>query len=255
MNSAGRDRSAEFAGRVALVTGAAGGIGRASALELAARGAAVMVGDIDERGEATAREIREAGGLAASVVVDVGDAESVHAMVDATIAEFGRLDFAHNNAGVSAIGRTADLEPEQFERVIRVNLLGVFHCIKYEIPRMLEVGGGAIVNTASMWAFTGSAGKSAYAASKHGVAGLTRTAAVEYGAEGLRINAVAPGPIETAMTRAAPDDLMARIVEHTAVKRIGAPEEIARAVAWLCSDESSYVNGTVMPVDGGWLAS
>lgn len=245
----------QFNGKVALVTGAAGGIGRASALEFAARGAAVVVTDRAEDVEETAQAITEAGGTACAEVTDVADPDAVRVLIERTMQRFGRLDFAHNNAGVSGTGLVAELEPEEFERIIRVNLMGVFACLRYELPPMLRAGAGAIVNTASIWAFTGSRGKSAYTASKHAVVGLTRAAALDHGGGGVRINAVAPGPIETAMTAAVPAERMRDIVARTAEGRMGQPHEVARAVAWLCSDEASYVNGAVLPVDGGWLAA
>jgi NAD(P)-dependent dehydrogenase (short-subunit alcohol dehydrogenase family) len=240
---------------VALVTGAAGGIGRATALELAGRGAAVMVSDLSEAVLQTEQAIIAAGGIAASTLGDVGDPDQAKALVERTVQRFGRLDIAHNNAGTSSTGLLADTDPVEFERVIRTNLIGVFACMRYELPPMLEAGAGAIVNTASVWSFSGSLGKAAYVASKHGVAGLTRTGALDHGGSGVRINAVAPGPIATAMTAAVPPERMRGIVARTATGRMGQPEEIARAVVWLCSDEASYINGAILAVDGGWLAS
>jgi NAD(P)-dependent dehydrogenase (short-subunit alcohol dehydrogenase family) len=242
-------------GRVALVTGAASGIGRATALELAARGAVVMANDISDAVQHIEEAIVAAGGTAASAVADIGRAGEAQSLVEYTLERFGRLDIAHNNAGVSGTGQVAEVEPEDFERVIRINLLGLFACMRYELPPMLAAGTGVIVNTASIWSFTGSPGKAAYVASKHAVAGLTRTAALDHASSGVRINAIAPGPIETAMTAAAPPAFLREVVGRTAERRMGRPEEVARAVAWLCSDEASYINGAILPVDGGWLAS
>lgn len=242
-------------GRAALVTGAAGGIGRATALELAARGASVMVSDVSDAVRDTEKAIVAAGGMAAAAVADLGRSTEAQLLVEYTLERFGRLDIAHNNAGVSGTGAVADIEPEDFERVIRINLLGVFSCMRYELVPMLAAGAGVIVNTASVWSFTGCRGKAAYVASKHAVAGLTRTAALDHAGSGVRVNAIAPGPIETAMTAAVPPAVMQAIVDRTAERRMGRPEEVARAVAWLCSDEASYINGAILPVDGGWLAS
>lgn len=247
--------SYDFEGRVALVTGGARGIGRASALELARHGAAVAVADLLGDAEQTVSEIEALGGRGLWIEVDVGEAGRVAAMVEQVVATFGRLDFAHNNAGVFAPAPLADLAEEEFDRVVRVNLNGVFYCLKHEILRMREQGGGAIVNTASIWSFLGAPAQASYAASKHGVLGLTRTAAADHAADGIRVNAVAPGPIETAMTASVPAEILEAIVQRSAEKRIGQPDEIARAVAWLCSGGAAYVNGVTIPVDGGWLAA
>jgi NAD(P)-dependent dehydrogenase (short-subunit alcohol dehydrogenase family) len=244
----------DFTGRVAFVTGAARGIGRASALAFAARGAAVAVCDVLDDAHETVRQIEDNGGKSLFLHCDVTDAAQVEDGIRQTVAQFGRLDFAHNNAGVFAPAPLADLAVEDWNRVIAVNLTGVFHCLKYEIPELLDKG-GAIVNTASVWSFNGAEAQAAYAASKHGVVGLTRNAAIDYGERGIRINAVAPGPIETPMTAAVPEPVMGQIIGRTTQKRYGQPREIGEAVTWLCSDAASYVNGAVLPVDGGWLAS
>lgn len=245
----------DFTGKVALVTGAAGGIGRASALAFASSGAAVVVSDVADGIDETVDLITEKGGQATAARCDVGDPDAVRELVEFAVRTYGRLDYAHNNAGIFVPAPLADLENDDFNRVLRVNLSGVFYGMKYQIRQMLEQGGGAIVNTASIWSFVGAGAQAAYVASKHGVMGLTRSAAADYGGTGIRINAVAPGPIQTAMTAAVPPDIMAQIVNRTVDKRVGQPEEIAAAVIWLCSDSASYVNGTTLPIDGGWLAS
>ena len=248
------DVEQEFAGKVAMVTGAARGIGRASALAFAACGASVVVADVLEDSEETVAQIEVMGGRALFVRCDVSSEDDVAAAVAGAVSEYGRLDLAHNNAGTFHPVPLADLEVVDWERVIAVNLTGVFLCLKHQIAAMLGRG-GAIVNTASIWSFNGSPAQAAYAASKAGVLGLTRTAALDYGRSGIRVNAVAPGPIQTAMTAAVPDEIMASVIGRTAVDRYGQPAEIGEAVTWLCSDRASYVNGATLPVDGGWLVS
>lgn len=245
--------SREFDGRVAYVTGAAGGIGRSSALAFAARGASVVVCDLNDPAE-TAAEVQEHGVQALAVQLDVSDAAAVRDAVAATVRTFGRLDFAHNNAGTFAVAPLADLADDDWNRVIAVNLGGVFLGMKHQIPHLLETG-GAIVNTASIWSEQGAAAQGAYVASKHGVAGLTRAAAIDYGGRGIRVNAVAPGPIRTAMTAAVPDEAMAPVLGRTTLGRYGEAPEVAEAVVWLCSPAAAYVNGVVLPVDGGYLAA
>jgi NAD(P)-dependent dehydrogenase (short-subunit alcohol dehydrogenase family) len=246
-------------GKVALVTGAAAGIGKATAELFARRGALVVVSDIDtEAGEAAAAGIREAGGSAVFIRADVGDPADVERLVTAAVDEFGGLDYAFNNAGIA--GQSAavhDHEIDSWERVIRINLSGVFYCMKYEIPRMLERGGGAIVNCSSIMGHVASPVAPAYVASKHGVNGLTRSAALAYSARGIRVNAVCPGYIDTAMLRDAEariPGLLDQLTTLEPIGRLGAPEEIAEAVVWLCSDAASFVTGTPMVVDGGAIA-
>ncbi len=242
----------EFDGKVALVTGAARGIGQASALAFARRGAAVVVCDMLDLTD-TVQQIEDAGGKAIGVTTDVSDSGAVQNAVNSAVSTFGRLDYAHNNAGTFAPAPLADLDEADWHRVIAVNLTGVFLCLKYQIPEIIKTG-GAIVNTASIWSFAGSGCQAAYVASKHGVAGLTRTAAQDYGTAGIRVNAVAPGPIDTAMTAAVPKEAMAPVIARTTMNRFGQPNEIAETVTFLCSDAASYINGAVLPVDGGWLA-
>jgi len=245
--------SGDFAGKVAFVTGAASGIGRASAVAFAARGAAVVVCDLAEPAD-TVAEVERLGATALPFQLDVSDGDALRDAVDAAARAFGRLDYAHNNAGTFAVAPLADLTEADFTRVLAVNLTGVFLGMKYQIPHLLETG-GAIVNTASIWSEQGAAAQAAYVASKHGVAGLTRTAAIDYGGRGIRINAVAPGPIRTAMTAAVPADAMAPVIGRTTLGRYGEAAEVAEAVVWLCSPAAAYVNGTVLAVDGGYLAA
>jgi NAD(P)-dependent dehydrogenase (short-subunit alcohol dehydrogenase family) len=243
----------QLAGKVALVTGGASGIGRASALAFAAAGAAVVVSDIvPHGGQEVVRLIGEAGGAATFVQADVAQAADVAALMNHIVERYGRLDYAHNNAGIE--GRMLpflDYPDEVFDRVIAVNLRGVWLCMKAEVPLMLAQGGGAIVNTASVAGLKGTAEQSAYNTSKHGVIGLTRCLALEFGHRGVRVNAVCPGGIDTPMLERAysPE----RIASYAArqMGRLGTPEEVARVVVWLCSDAASFVTGAALPVDGG----
>jgi NAD(P)-dependent dehydrogenase (short-subunit alcohol dehydrogenase family) len=243
-----------LAGTVAMVTGGARGIGAAAARAFADAGAAVAVCDVlDDSARETVAQLNETGARAMYVRTDVSSAGDVASSVEHIIDEFGRLDFAHNNAGTFSPAPLGDLDDEEWRRVIDVNLTGVFLCMKHQLPQLIKTR-GAIVNTASIWATTGAAGQAAYSASKHGVVGLTKSAARDYGPVGVRVNAVAPGPIETAMTAAVPDDVMDTIIARTAQLRTGRPAEIGDAVVWLCSRAASYINGVVLPIDGGWLA-
>lgn len=246
-------------GKVALVTGGGSGIGRASALTFAREGAKVVVSDIVvEGGEETVQLIQKAGGEAIFVRTDVSKMAEVEALLNKAVATYGRLDCAHNNAGIEGPGATTTDYPEElWNRVIAINLTGVWFCMKYEIPHMLTHGGGAIVNTASTAGLVGYPRGSAYVASKHGVVGLTKTAALEYAKSGVRVNAVCPGAIDTPMmgriTGHRPQRA-ARMAAAEPVGRMGQPGEIAEAVVWLCSDSASFVTGHAMAVDGAMTA-
>lgn len=251
--------TARFEGKVALVTGASSGIGRASALAFARDGAKVVVADVAvEGGEETVRLIEAEGGEAVFVTTDVSNEEDVKALINTAVETFGRLDYAHNNAGIEGEqAPTAESTKDNWDRVIAINLTGVYLCMKYEIPRMLEAGGGAIVNTSSAAGLVGSQGIPAYVASKHGVIGITKVAALEYSQQGIRVNAVCPGVIETPMIArflGDNEEVREQMLAIEPIGRFGTPEEVAEVVVWLCSDESSYVTGVPMPVDGAMVA-
>jgi NAD(P)-dependent dehydrogenase (short-subunit alcohol dehydrogenase family) len=251
-------------GKVALITGGGSGIGRATAIVFAREGAKVAIADYNrDGGEQTVRMIKDAGGEALFIEANVAIAKQVEAMVAKTVETYGRLDCAFNNAGIEGeMGHggpinIADCSEENWARIIAINLTGVFLCMKYEIPQMLKHGGGSIVNTASAAGLIGLPGGTAYVASKHGVAGLTKSAALEYAKSGIRINAVCPGFIRTAMVERAIDGgsiSEEMMIASEPIGRIGRPEEIANAVLFLCSDDASYVTGLPMPVDGGYVA-
>ena len=246
----------DFSGKVALVTGAASGMGLATAQTFAEAGAAVVLTDFREDVvKAEAQKLMAAGHKAIAFRCDVSDDGQVAAMVDRTVTEFGRIDAAFNNAGVMArIAPTADSTREDWDRVIGINLRGVWSCMKHELRQMERQGSGAIVNNASVGALTGNPGIGSYIASKHGVVGLTRTAALEYIKHGIRVNAVNPGLIDTQVARDVvngDEQAYAEIAKHVPIGRAGRPEEIASAVLWLCSPGASYVVGHALTVDGG----
>jgi NAD(P)-dependent dehydrogenase (short-subunit alcohol dehydrogenase family) len=246
----------DFSGKVALVTGAAAGMGLATARAFAEAGASVVLADFKEDAvRAEAEKLVAAGHRALAVRCDVSDDEEVAAMVGRAVAEFGRLDCAFNNAGVMArIAPTAESTREEWDRVIGVNLRGVWSCMKHELRQMEHQGSGAIVNNASVGALTGNPGIGSYIASKHGVVGLTRTAALEYVKRGIRVNAVNPGLIDTQVARdvvAGDERAYAEIAKGVPIGRSGKPEEIASVVLWLCSPGASYVVGHALTVDGG----
>ena len=246
----------DFTGKVALITGAGSGIGRATALAFAESGARVIVSDVSgETGEATAAMIRDAGGDARFVRCNVANAEEVAALVAAAIDTYGSIDCAFNNAGVVATSGIVDLLEEDWDRVIDINLKGVWLCMKYQIPQMLKQGGGSIVNTASVYGIRSSQAV-AYCASKHGVIALTEAAAVAYAEQGVRVNAVCPGPIMTPMlerlmqtTPGFRDQLLAGVPE----RRIGTPQDVAQAIMFLSSGQAAYITGQALAIDGGWV--
>jgi NAD(P)-dependent dehydrogenase (short-subunit alcohol dehydrogenase family) len=249
----------DFRDQVALVTGAAAGMGLDTARAFAASGAAVVLADVDEEALSTATgELTAAGHQALGVVCDVADEGQVAGLVERTVAELGRLDVAFNNAGIMLPLADAAEEPaEAFDRVSAINLRGVWACMKHELRQMRTQGSGAIVNCSSLGGLVGNPGRAAYHATKHGVLGLTKSAALEYAPRGVRINAVCPGTIETPMLAAmiANGELTASDAETgQPIGRLGRGEEIAAAVLWLCSPGASFVHGVALPVDGGYTA-
>lgn len=250
--------SINFEGKVAIITGAARGIGAAAARAFAEAGASVVVSDLLPEVEDVAMSLRDMGIKAESVITDLSDPENCRLLVDAAMSRFGRLDFAFNNAGIAGKPQTlTETSDEDWNHVIGVNLTSVFACVRSEIPAMLKSGGGVIINTSSICGVRAIAGLGPYAATKHGVIGLTRATALEYGGEGIRSIAIGPGYIETAMTDgdsgAFTDEQKTGFLHRIPQGRYGRPEDIARAVRMLCSDDACYVNGAYLQVDGGLL--
>jgi len=249
--------SRRFERKSVIVTGGGSGIGRAAALAFASEGARLIVADVNQSGADTAQQIRDQGGDAAFVRTDVARSADCAAMVDAAVKLYGRLDIAFNNAGINlAVAPIAEVNEQDWARILGVNLTGVFLCMRHEIPAMKRSGGGAIVNTASVGGVIGTAGVTAYCATKHGVVGLTKSAALDHIADGIRINAVCPGGTRTEMLAEWFKDAAVeqRALAHTPIGRMASPEEIARAVLFLASDDASFMVGHAMIADGGLTA-
>jgi NAD(P)-dependent dehydrogenase (short-subunit alcohol dehydrogenase family) len=244
-------------GKAGLVTGAASGIGRACAIRFGSEGASVIVSDLEssrEGGEETVQAIRDAGGEAEFFPCDVSQSADNEALVARVVERYGKLDFAHNNAGIGVHAPLHETTDEDFDRVIAVNLRGTFLGMKFQIRQMLSAGGGAIVNTSSNAGLRAVHLIGAYAASKHGILGLTKNGAVEYANDGIRVNAVCPGAIMTPLMYEQPEERQQEILAPQAMNRFGDPAEVAAAVVWLCSDDASFVTGVAMPVDAGSVA-
>src|SRR6266852_6758952 len=248
-----------FQNKVALVTGAASGLGLATAKAFAESGAAVVLADWNEKSAlAAAEELTAQGHKALAIHCDVADDAQVEAMVEQTVASFGRLDAAYNNAGVqNIVAETADATREDYDRVMAINLRGVWSCMKFELRQMRKQGSGAIVNCSSLGGLVGGAGRGTYHAAKHGVLGFTKSAALEYAAKGIRINAVCPGLIQTPMSdqmiASGQAEALNAMLKTVPMRRVGRAEEIADAVLWLCSSAASYVTGQSISVDGGFI--
>ncbi|TFD46943.1 glucose 1-dehydrogenase [Cryobacterium frigoriphilum] len=249
-----RDTMGDFDGKAGLVSGAAGGIGRATALAFAREGGSVVVADLEAlrpQAEETVRLITSSGGSAIFVPTDVTRAADVEALVNAVVETYGSLDFAHNNAGILKVGFTAEIDEADFDQIIAVDLKGVWLAMKYEILQMQKQGGGAIVNTASEAGLVGTPLAGPYVAAKHAVVGLTKTAAGEYANQNIRINAVAPGAIETPMITDLPQQARDSLLAPQPLHRFGTADEVADAVLWLASSRSSFVVGAILSIDGG----
>jgi NAD(P)-dependent dehydrogenase (short-subunit alcohol dehydrogenase family) len=246
----------DLTGKVAIITGASRGIGAAAARTFAAAGATVVLAARDGQAlAAVAQDVSAAGGRALAVPTDVGDPTSVERLVTQTLDAFGRLDAAFNNAGGGHMPTAlADVAVDDFDHAVRVNLRGVFLCMKYEIPAMLESGGGAIVNMSSTAGLRGVRGIAGYVAGKHGIIGLTKSAALDYAARNIRVNAVAPGPIRTDRISQLSEEAREPIVRAVPLGRIGRPEEVGALAAWLCSDQAAFITGATIPIDGGRLS-
>jgi NAD(P)-dependent dehydrogenase (short-subunit alcohol dehydrogenase family) len=247
-----------FVGKVALITGGNAGIGRATAIEFAKHGAKVVItGRREKEGHEVIAEIKAIGGDAIFVKTDVSKESDVEAMIKQTLETFGRLDFAFNNAGVEeTLTPLANQTEETYDQIMDINVKGVWLSLKHEIPAMLKSGGGAIVNNSSIGGLVGFAMAPIYVASKHAVVGLTKAVALEYAKQNVRVNAVAPGTIETRMFRdvASAPEVRQMLESATPIGRVGQPEEIAGAVVWLCSDGASFITGQILPIDGGYTA-
>lgn len=238
--------------KVAIITGGARGIGRVTAERFATEGARVVCADLDQAlAEEVAKQIVENGGTAFAISVDVADRASVDALVEATLEQYYSIDILVNNAGILMDNRLVKMSSKSFDQVIDVNLKGVFNCTQAVVPHMLEKGSGSIISTSSVVATFGNFGQTNYVASKAGVVGMTKVWARELGRKGIRVNAVAPGFVETRMTEGIPDKVVEKLLEKVPMGRFGKPHEIANAFVWLASDESSYVTGHVLAVDGG----
>lgn len=244
-----------FEEKIALVTGGGSGIGRASALAMAAEGASVMLGDIDEAGgKETVGLLQDAGGKATFLHTDVTSETAVEALVGAAVSTYGRLDIAFNSAGIVAPHSSVqDQDMATLDHTLDVVFRGIYHAMKYEISAMLESGGGAIVNASSTWGLNAYPNRSGYIAGKHAVCGLTKTAALELATKGIRVNAVAPGPIRTPMLLTDWKGDVDLAASGVPMGRVGEAEEVADAVVWLCSNKSSYITGHILPIDGGML--
>jgi NAD(P)-dependent dehydrogenase (short-subunit alcohol dehydrogenase family) len=248
-----------FEAKVALVTGAASGLGLATARAFAESGASVALADWNEKAvRSAAEELERQGYKTLAIRCDVADDSQVQAMVEQTVAAFGRLDAAYNNAGVqNVLAETADTTPEDYDRVMGINLRGVWSSMKFELEQMRKQGSGAIVNCSSLGGLVGGAERGVYHAAKHGVLGFTKSAALEYAARGIRINAICPGMIQTPMSdqmvAAGQGEALAALEKMIPMGRVGRPEEIASAVLWLCSSAASYVTGQSISVDGGFI--
>lgn len=243
-------------GKAGLVTGAAGGIGRGVALELAREGATVLVSDLEGQragGEETVRLIEAIGGRARFVTSDVTSAADAEALVAAVVDEHGRLDYAVNNAGVAVHKRLADVEESEYDWVLDVNLKGTFLGMRAQLRQMVAQGGGSIVNVSSVAGLAAVRDIGVYTASKHGIMGLTKNAAMEYGESGIRVNAVCPNAIRTPLMDISPPEFVKALIAPQAMQRVGEPEEVGAAVAWLLSEKASFITGVGLPIDGGYM--
>jgi NAD(P)-dependent dehydrogenase (short-subunit alcohol dehydrogenase family) len=251
--------SSQWRDRVALVTGGSLGIGRATSMAFARLGARVVIADVQvDAGKAVTAEIEQNGGEVIFIETDVSRPDQVRSLIDTIVDSYGRLDFAFNNAGIEGeVAPTTECTEENWDRVTHINMKGVWLCMKHEIRQMLEQGKGAIVNMSSVAGLVGYENVPAYSASKHGIIGLTKTAALEYADDGIRVNAICPGVIDTAMVdrfTGGDEEVRQGLVESQAMSRLGKPQEIADVVTWLCSDAASFVTGQALAADGGFVA-